>query len=167
VDRAKIKLTLRDQNLSRAAAMVLAELQPLIKEKEHRVLLDFPEDLPPVRVDAERLRQILHILLDNAVKYTPTKGEIRLRARCNGDFVQVDIIDNGPGIPESEKVRIFSKFFRGEGEQIRKYAGLGLNLYIARGLARLQGGELCFESVPGKGSMFRLNLPAHKESRQG
>jgi len=159
VDRRKLKLNMIPQSVADVAAHVLAELQPMIVEKGHRITLDFPTDLPPVQADAERLGQILHILLDNAVKYTPAGGEITLRGRVVDGAVQIDVVDNGPGIPAAEQAQIFSKFFRGEAEHIRAHPGLGLNLYIARGLAEVQGGRLEFESVEGQGSTFSLTLP--------
>lgn len=160
VDRAKVRLTRGPQFPARVAAQVLDELRPLVQEKGHHVTLDFPEGLPPVQADAERLEQILRILLDNALKYTPPNGQIRLQGRVAGDGVQIDVIDNGLGIPAAEQDRVFSKFFRGEAEQIRAYPGLGLNLHIARGLVTLQGGQLRFSSTPGQGSTFSFTLPA-------
>ncbi len=131
-----------------------------MNEKKHRISVEFPGDLPHVRADAERLRQILHIVLDNAVKYTPSGGEIRLRGRAAGGFVQTDVQDNGLGIPSVEQEQMFLKFFRGEDDRIREYHGLGLNLYIARALTQLQGGRLWFESKPGDGSTFSFTLRA-------
>jgi signal transduction histidine kinase len=122
--------------------------------------LDFPVDLPPVRADADLLKQILHILLDNALKYTGPDGKISVCGRhVDGGMVQIDVEDNGLGIPHAEQDRVFRKFFRGEDERIREYTGLGLSLFIAHGLAQLQNGELVFESTPGRGSVFSLTLP--------
>ncbi len=158
VDRRKLKLNVMPQSVAEVAAQALAGLEPLIEEKGHHISLDLPADLPPVQADAERLEQILHILLDNAVKYTPTGGEITLQGSVVDGTVQIDVVDNGPGIPVTEQAQIFSKFFRGEAEHIRAHPGLGLNLYIARGLVEMQGGRLWFESVEGQGSTFSLTL---------
>jgi signal transduction histidine kinase len=159
VDRARVKLAPAPQFPANVAAQVLEELQSLIEEKGHRVTLDLPDDLPAVYADAERFKQILHILLDNALKYTPKGGQISLRGQAADGLLQIDVVDNGPGIPGAEQEKIFQKFFRGEDERIRDYPGLGLNLYIARGLAELQGGRLWFESTEGQGSTFSLILP--------
>lgn len=160
IDRAKVKLTLTSVSPSEVAMQVLGELAPLVEEKGHNVMLDFPDDLPPVQSDAERFKQILHIVLDNALKYTPPDGQIKLRGHAAGDLVQIDVIDNGIGISPAEQERIFTRFFRGEDERIREYHGLGLNLYIARGLTQLQGGQLWFESTPDQGSIFSFSLPS-------
>ncbi len=162
IDRGKINLTLTCISPVDAGTQVLDELTGLVEEKGHDVTCDFPDDLPPVYADAERFRQTLRILLENAAKYTPPGGKIGLCGHETGDLVQIDLTDNGPGIPFAEQKKIFSKFFRGEDEKIREYHGLGLNLYIARGITLLQNGQLWFESTPGTGSKFSLTLPICK-----
>jgi signal transduction histidine kinase len=159
IDRAKLRLILTPQSVAKIAGQVLEKLRPLVEAKDHQVTLDLADDLLRVNADAERLEQILHILLDNAFKYTPDGGQIRLRGRATDGLVQIDVTDNGIGIPHAEQARIFSKFFRGEDARIREYTGLGLSLYIARGLTQLQGGRLWFESTPGQGSTFSFTLP--------
>jgi signal transduction histidine kinase len=159
IDRARIKLAFTPLSSSEVAAQVLGELAHLVEEKGHNVSLDFPDDLPPVRADAERFKQILRILLENALKYTRPGGQIGLNGHATADLVQIDVTDNGIGILPAERDKVFTKFFRGEDERIREYYGLGLNLYIARGLTQLQGGQLWFESAPGQGTTFSLTLP--------
>jgi signal transduction histidine kinase len=160
VDRDRVKLAFAPKAPSNVATEVLEDLATLIEEKGHQVTLDLPNELPAVRADAERFRQILHILLDNALKYTPEGGEICINGHVTDGMVQIDVTDDGLGILPDEQEKIFTKFFRGEDERIRDYPGLGLNLYIARGLARLQGGQLWFKSRAGKGSTFSFTLPA-------
>ncbi len=159
IDRAKIKLTPTFQSLAEVAARVLDRLMPLVEGQGHRVTLDFPRDLPYVHADAERLEQILYILLDNALKYTPPNGQVKVQGRAVDAGVRIDVADSGIGIPEAEQEKLFSKFFRGEHELVNEYSGLGLNLYIARGLVRFHGGQLWFESTPGQGSTFSFTLP--------
>lgn len=163
IDRGQIRLTFTAQSPAVVTAEVLRELQPLVDEKQHRINLDFPDDLPDVRADAERLKQILSLLLDNALKYTRPKGDICVRGHPVDGMVRIDVEDNGLGVPFAEQGRIFEKFFRGENERIREYSGLGLNLFIARELAELQDGELVFKSTPGQGSVFSLVLPISKD----
>jgi signal transduction histidine kinase len=166
IERAKIKLALTSQRPAIVTRAALGELQPLLLERGHRATLDFPEDLPPVEADAARFKQILCILLENALKYTPSNGRIKLQARTSRDMVQIDVIDNGLGIPNDEQARIFSRFFRGESEKIREFPGLGLNLYIARELVALHGGRLWFKSTPGQGSTFSLVLPVYEAKQE-
>lgn len=160
IDRDRVKLAFAPKSPLNVATQALEELETLVEEKGHRVTLDLSDTLPAVRADAERFRQILYILLDNALKYTPAGGEISVSGYVTDGMVQIDVTDNGLGILPDEQEKIFSKFFRGEDERVRDYPGLGLNLYIARGLARLQGGQLEFKSSAGEGSTFSLTLPA-------
>ena len=159
LDRAMLKLALAAQSPAEVAARVLDELNPLVEAQGHHVTLDFPGDLPYVHADAERLQQIFHILLDNALKYTPPGGHIKVQGRATGAWLQIDIIDSGIGIPTAEQEKLFTKFFRGEDELVNEHAGLGLNLYIARELLQLHAGQLWFESCPGQGSTFSFTLP--------
>jgi signal transduction histidine kinase len=163
VDRGIVSLSPGSRAPAIAAEQVLKRLEALIEEKGHHVTLEIAEDLPNVKTDAERFKQILHILLDNAFKYTPAGSQISLRGHASNGMVQIDVVDNGPGLSEAEQGQLFKKFFRGEAELVREYSGLGLNLYIARGLAELQGGRLWYESAEGQGSTFSFTLPVWEE----
>jgi signal transduction histidine kinase len=160
VDQGRVQLDFFPQSPAKAIAQVLKALQPLVEEKGHHVTLDLPDDLPAVRADAMRFQQILRILLDNALKYTSQGGEVSVRGHAADDLVQIDVADNGLGIPPAEQEKIFTRFFRGEDERIcEAYTGLGLGLYIAQRLVELQGGRLWFESTEGQGSTFSFALP--------
>jgi signal transduction histidine kinase len=164
VDQGRIQLDFFPQPPVKAVAQVLKTLQPLVEEKEHRVTLDLPDDLPAVRADAMRFQQILRILLDNALKYTSQGGEICVRGHATDGLVQIDVADNGLGIPPAEQEKVFTRFFRGEDERVcEAYTGLGLGLYIARGLVALQRGQIWFESTEGQGSTFSFTLPVFEK----
>ena len=94
---------------------------------------------------------------DNAVKYTPAGGTVTLCAQMLEGFCRIDVTDTGPGIPEEEQGEIFNRFYRGAGTHAAE--GLGLGLYLAREILRLQGGYIKVSSAPGKGSTFSLYLP--------
>lgn len=130
------------------------------------VAQEIPQEFPMVRSDDRRIRQVLGNLLSNAVKYTPAGGQIGARvgtrepdgtARVRGECVTIDIWDTGSGIPPERRDRIFKEFTRLEPSLT---AGAGLGLAISRRVARAIGGDLTFESEPGKGSTFTLWLPA-------
>jgi signal transduction histidine kinase len=160
VDRGRIRLELEPQRVTGVLREVLAEFDELVEEKGHQVDLSGVLDgLPAVRADSNRFKQILRILLDNALRYTPPGGRIVVSVHLVGGSVQIDVADNGPGIPQLEQPKIFSRFFRGEDDAIREHPGLGLGLYIAKGLTELQGGEFGFETEEGAGSTFRFSLP--------
>ena len=119
--------------------------------------VEIPDGVPRVRGDAERLRQVLGNLIDNAVKYSPAGQPVEVRiARVDG-VVHVSVNDRGPGIKADEQRLIFEKFGRVAGTGSKP--GTGLGLYIARSIAEAHGGELTVSSAPGRGSTFTLSLP--------
>ena len=159
VDRGIVQLTPGPRTPAVAAEQVLKDFESLVEEKGHQITLEIAGDLPKVKTDAERFEQILHTLLDNALKYTPAGGKISLQGHVSDGMVQIDVVDNGLGLSEVEKEKVFEKFFRGESGLVREYTGLGLSLYIARGIAEFQGGQLWFKSIEGQGSTFSFTLP--------
>jgi signal transduction histidine kinase len=124
---------------------------------EVTVRAEVREPLPRVRGDAERLRQVLMNLIDNAIKYSPAGDEIEVRAYTEDGHVRVDVRDRGPGIAREDQRLIFEKFGRVTTGNARP--GTGLGLFIARSIAEAHGGTLEVTSVPKKGSTFTLALP--------
>jgi len=117
-------------------------------------------DAPPglaVSGDRARLRQALANLVDNALKYTPRSGRVRLGASVEGGFVVLECEDDGPGISPADLPRIWDRLYRGDAS--RSERGLGLGLSLVRAIARAHGGEATVESSPGGGSRFRLRVP--------
>jgi signal transduction histidine kinase len=115
-------------------------------------------ELPAVRGDEARLRQVLGNLIDNAIKYSPPAGKVEVRAADTGSRVVVDVTDHGIGIRPDDLELVFEKFGRASGQNVR--SGTGLGLYIARAIAEAHGGTLEVSSTPGRGSTFTLSLPA-------
>jgi signal transduction histidine kinase len=114
--------------------------------------------LPRVRGDRERLRQVIQNLVDNAVKYSSAGGRVHVSATTDDGHVLIDVTDEGPGIALEDQQLIFEKFGRSSGGTAKP--GTGLGLFIARSIAEAHGGSLDVESVPARGSVFRLELPA-------
>ena len=129
---------------------------------------DLPEDLPPVKGDLERVRQIAENLVENAFRYTPDGGRVTVRARALGDEVQVDVEDTGIGVPPEEQPRVFERFYRGENPLVMASAGTGLGLSIVKTLVEMHGGRIWLESsgVPGEGSVFSFTLPVWTEASE-
>lgn len=127
--------------------------------------------LPPLHVDPHRLRQAIRALVSNAVKFTE-HGTVRLRGWVerssdgSGEF-RIDVIDQGPGIAEEDRSRIFHAFEQLDSSARRAAGGTGLGLFIAKRLVELHGGRLWFESVVGRGSTFSLAVPLPKEEPGG
>ena len=120
---------------------------------------DVPSDLPPLRVDPDRIRQVLVNLLTNAHEYCPERASIRVSARRIGADVEISVTDDGPGIPPDQLEHIFERFTRGDAGLTQRVGGTGLGLAISRSLVELHGGSIRAESVPGEGSTFSILLP--------
>jgi K+-sensing histidine kinase KdpD len=116
------------------------------------------ESLPTIRGDAERLRQVLANLIENAVKYSPAGESVDVLATASNARVQVSVTDHGPGIPLEDHGLIFEKF--GRARSGKGMPGTGLGLFIARSIAEAHGGSLEVQSIPDHGATFTLTLPA-------
>jgi signal transduction histidine kinase len=116
----------------------------------------------PIRCDENKLRQVLVNLVDNAVKYSPQGGRVELRVRSVNGSCQIEVADEGLGIPPDEHERIFEKFYRLDPQQTQGVGGSGLGLYICRELVERMNGRLNVESEPGKGSRFTVELPLRR-----
>lgn len=147
--------------LSEIAGSVLGRLASRLAE--HRVMVDLPDDLPLVRVDAALIEQALGNLLENAARHTPAGTVVRLRAQTAGDHVVVSVEDFGPGIPKGDMERIFAKFHRGTHEGTG--GGVGLGLSICRAIVRLHQGKAWAENLSGGGTGFRFTLPLEEVPR--
>ncbi len=137
---------------------LLAPWREAAQAQRLRWLVEIPESLPAVEVDADRLGQAVGNLLSNAIKYTPMGGEVTVSAGSTDEEVWMKVSDTGPGVPFEEQDKIFTPFYR--GQQRRRFPqGMGLGLSIARDLVKVQGGRLELESTPGQGSQFTIYLP--------
>jgi len=127
--------------------------------EETRIDVSMPVVLPKVRGDAERTRQVLANLLDNAIKYSPDGGRIEMTVSADNEYVRFSVRDEGLGIPLGEQQRIFDKFYRLDPDHRRGIGGSGLGLYICRELVRSMNGRIRVESDPGEGATFTFELP--------
>jgi PAS domain S-box-containing protein len=118
------------------------------------------DDVPPVAADEAQLRQVLDNLLDNAIKYSPAGGDVRLGVEAVDGAVRFFVADAGLGIPKVERERIFEKFYRLDPDMTGGVGGTGLGLYIARELVRRVGGRIWVEANDGGGSVFHVEIPA-------
>jgi PAS domain S-box-containing protein len=125
----------------------------------HRFVVDLPDEPLGARADREKLKQVLAHLLDNAVRYSPDGGTVTVVARERGGAIEVQISDEGVGIPALDRERIFRKFYRGESGG-RDMGGTGLGLFLARGLVAAMGGKIWVDSEEGQGSSFVFELPS-------
>lgn len=118
----------------------------------------------PVRGDSDRLIQVVVNLLSNAIKFSPENGEVLVVVEPANRIARLSVRDNGPGVPEEFRARIFSKFAQADASDTRAKGGTGLGLAIAREIAERHGGRLWFESDVGDGATFHLDLPLETET---
>lgn len=140
------------------AEIVFTLSQPLIGDKPIDLINDMPTDLPPVLGDEARLVQILHNLVDNAIKFTK-RGRVTVKAVVDGDMLRLEVADTGIGIADSHLGRIFESFEQVDGSDTRRYGGTGLGLAITKRLVQLHGGQIWVDSQQNQGSRFMFTLP--------
>jgi signal transduction histidine kinase len=126
---------------------------------KHRFEVAVSRDLPPVLADYERVEQVLTNLLENAIKYSPSGGTILITDDLTSDEVIIHVTDEGVGVPEADRQRIFSRFHRLNSRQVRQMKGVGLGLYIARAIVGAHGGRIWADAAPGGGAQFSFSLP--------
>ena len=133
-----------------------AAFRPL--SDRHAVLADIPAGLPPASGDTMATDIIVGQLLENAFKYSPDGGTVRVRARVAGEWIEVTVEDEGIGIADGDHERIFDRFFQGEAGDRRRFGGVGIGLFIVRRLAEAQHGEVTASSRPEGGTSMCLRL---------
>lgn len=135
------------------------KLTPLAQRKKIKIEMNIEDNLPLVRIDEERITQVIENLLSNAIKFTADGGKISISANKNeGNMITVSVTDTGCGIPKEELEKVFEKFKRIESGWVA-VRGTGLGLSIAKHIITAHGGQIWVESEPGKGSTFYFTLP--------
>jgi signal transduction histidine kinase len=135
---------------------VVSDTVSAVEANGHEFVVELEDGGLEAQADPDKLRQVLAQLVENAVKFSPGGGVVRVEARRVPDAVEITVADEGVGIPASQQGRIFTKFFRVADDQ----AGTGLGLFIAQGLVSAMGGRMWVDSEEGRGSRFTFELPA-------
>ena len=130
------------------------------RSEQHKLALVLPPGGALADADADRVRQVLINLIDNAIKYSPDGGTVTVRVRKRRRVVELRVSDEGIGISERDQRNLFQKFFRVDAAMSRGIRGIGLGLYLVRGFVTAMGGRIWVESEQGKGSTFVVELPA-------
>ena len=145
-------------DLAEVVEATVAAFQTVTTDHELELTHATPDELM-VMGDREQLRQVLVILLDNAVRYTPAGGRIHVQARADGKEAVLTVHDTGIGIPEEALPRVFERFYRADDARNRQSGGVGLGLAIARELVTRHSGRISVTSTEGAGSTFTVRLP--------
>ncbi len=140
---------------------IVTRVKPLILSKGIVLDHEAAADLPLIKIDSERMGQVLINLLENAVNHTPEGGTIRLSVQNKNERISFIVEDNGSGIPDEDLPHIFKRFYRADPARNPSEGGLGLGLSISKSIVEAHGGSIKAESegVPGKGSVFTVDLP--------
>jgi len=158
-EAGKLKLVYQAEDIANLVKQAVNSWQPKVAAKEISLSLDLPRNLPPVNIDRQRVNEVLHNLLENAVAYTHKGGTINVAAMTQGDWVEISVSDTGEGIPAEDLPNIFERFYRVDRSRARATGGSGLGLTIARRLVEAHGGQITVQSELGKGSSFSFTLP--------
>ncbi|MBU4480518.1 HAMP domain-containing protein, partial [Patescibacteria group bacterium] len=146
-------------DLGQIAARAIEAVQPQAQAKGITLRLDVLEDLPLVRIDPQRMDQVLGNLLSNALTHTPSGGEITVTSTAKGTAVEISVSDTGEGIPPEHLPHVFERFYRVDKSRSRAVGGTGLGLAIAQQLVEAHGGHISLESEPGQGTRFTFTVP--------
>ncbi len=138
----------------------LGSLSPI-----HAVRVLMPDDLPPVLADYQRLEEVLVNLVENAIKYSPKGGQVEISARTTSDEVIVSVTDEGIGVAEQDRDRLFERFSRLDSRLVRQMKGTGLGLFICKSIVEAHGGRIWAEQALGSGSRFSFSLPREQRAQ--
>ncbi|MBN1642732.1 MAG: GAF domain-containing protein [Anaerolineae bacterium] len=159
IETGRLKLTIESVDPSYIVDLVLSSHMPDAARRQQTLTSAIDEPLPHVRADPDRMTQVLTNLVSNAIQYTPAGGTITVSAAVKGDFLHLSVQDNGIGIKDEDKPKLFSRFFRADTPLVQARSGTGLGLAIVKSIVELQGGEIWFDSTFGTGSTFGFSLP--------
>ena len=134
-------------------------MEPFANKKEMTINVNLEKDLPYLMIDGERIKQVLMNLVDNAIKFSPDGSMIHIKARKEKEDVLFEVQDFGQGIPKDKQGMIFDTFYQADSGDDRLFGGAGLSLALSKGIVRLHGGNIWFESTEGIGSTFLFTLP--------
>lgn len=138
---------------------VVQLVQAIAMESEQTLIIDVDDEVPALLVDVDMVTRVLVNLVENAIKYTPEGGDIKLTAHMRGHYAVLSVVDSGPGIPEAMRLRVFDKFSRVKYENAPK--GVGLGLAFCRLAVEAHGGHIWVDSDGHRGSAFRFTLPLY------
>lgn len=158
-----LNLNLKPIDLYAMTEVVFALSQPSLAGKNTKLVNAIDRNVPPVSADEDRVQQILHNLVGNAIKFS-TSGNITVSASVSKNYLEICIQDNGIGISKEELNHIFDSFHQVEDTENRHYSGTGLGLTITKQLVELHGGQIAVQSTPGIGSSFHFTLPLYTDN---
>jgi signal transduction histidine kinase len=158
-DAGRLQVRPKPTELGPLVEDVVRTMRAQTESSNQRLIEQIDPNLPLVNVETDRIRQVLVNLVTNAHEYSPERASIQVSARVADNGVEINVTDNGPGIPPAQLEHIFERFVRGDAGLTQRVGGTGLGLAISKSLVELHGGTIGVESEVGRGSTFTVTLP--------
>ena len=158
-EAGELKLVYQAEDIADLVRQAVSPWQPQLIAREISLSVNLPDNLPLVNIDWQRVNQVLHNILENAMAHTPKGGAIDVAASEKDKWVEVSVSDTGEGIPAEDLPHIFERFYRVDKSRARATGGSGLGLTIAKRLVEAHGGAITVQSKVGEGSRFSFTLP--------
>ena len=162
-DAGNWKMDIRETNVDTLLIETWEAFSETARKKNIRLNLDIEESYPTIKCDKERISQVLGIFLDNAISYSPSGTAVQIGAKVQGKQLVFYVIDHGPGISDSEKEKVFERFYSGDPSRTEK-GHYGLGLSIAQEIVKLHYGKIELKDTPGGGCTFEIHLQIEKAS---
>jgi len=156
------KLQLESKDVNQLIEQSIEGFQTHAKSKDIRIQSNL-EPLFPVKIDPKLMSKVINNLIDNAIKYSPQGSDVVVSSRELKDRIEISVQDQGDGISEEDRKSLFTRFFRGQNEVTKSVSGTGLGLYLTKYFVEAHQGQVEVDSLPGKGSTFRIRLPLNLE----
>ena len=161
LDSGKMNLQVIKGDVMQIIKVLAASFESMAERKQIHYYIHLPEQTTIAFFDKDKLEKIVTNLLGNAFKYTPEKGSVALNVECNEDRLRLEVDDSGPGISKKDLAKIFDRFYQVEGSEDK---GSGIGLALVKELVDLYRGQISVSSEPGKGTRFKVSLPAGKNA---
>lgn len=165
IESGRAELQVSEADLRALIREVVAACQPSAEARQVALHTEGMEDSATIATDPQRARQILLNLVSNAIKFTRPRSTVTVRARSVAGSWAIDVADEGPGVPEAKREKIFEAY--GQADESHRRMGTGLGLTVSRALARILGGDITVADAPGGGALFTLHLPRHRYGVSG
>ncbi len=158
----KFMIETKEVDLPQIVTEEITQLREMADSRDLTLIYDQPGIFPRVKLDDNKIRQVMMNMVDNAIYYTPSGGSITIQLYSTGEEVIFKVVDDGIGVPKAEQHKLFTKFYRAGNARKSRPDGTGLGLFMAQKIVVEQGGAIIFESTEGKGSTFGFRFPLSK-----